>query len=239
MAIQAMRVALFVLLAALSSVAMAQGSRSSVASSTFTGDEDPLSEGGNWEQLNTLNATLHKAGGSALTDNGLHATGRWSGTGTFNESQYSAVVLTSASGLNDNSAVGAICNASADTGANRDYFAYYVDENNFGGSSGASRTTLLVRMVNGTETTVDSDSVTWSAGDEIACEYDSDTDTLYGLKNGAVTSSGSAATIGTGKPGILSANYFELTSWDGGNVSFGGGSSAVPRVQHHRRQMSH
>jgi hypothetical protein len=200
--------------------------RSSVATDDFNRtDEDPLSGSGNWADLNFNNSRVALVSNKIQGTHAAHAIARWVGTGTFTDDQYSSLVVATIGGFTQ-SEVGVIARASGDTNANRDCYSYRVKDAN-------PPETRLVKVVNGTETELNSStSVSWSNGDRIEIECEGTT--IRGLKNGTSQYSTTDSSLTTGKPGVHGYNAGTLysagvdgDSWEGGNITAGGQGSLL------------
>jgi hypothetical protein len=166
---------------------------------------------------------------------------RWAGSGTFAETgQYAKATIGGLAFTNNSNRAGVIVRASADTGANRDYYAVLVYDD---AASGGSHTTDLVRCANGTHTVLASATYTWSNGDTIALEVEgTGTSTVLRMYRNDVQfgsdytdSGGSALGYTSTKPGLI-GNYssppsWTLDDWEGGDVGGGTPVYAPPTLR--------
>lgn len=197
--------------------------RTSIATDNF----NRASLGSDWTQLNTgaagdvlLDSSIQIKGQYATQPTDQQGTARWVGAGSFTDDQYSQVKLVNP--LDWNGAThraGVIVRASADTGANRDYYEAYIAQD-----SGTTPTTYLAKWVNGTRTGLYSAAQTWAANDTISLEAEGTT--LRVCRNGTPLGGSWTVTdssISTGLPGVTMAGLTLADDWEGGNM----GSAAV------------
>lgn len=189
--------------------------RTLVASDDFNrADVDPIT--GNWTDLNGANSRIKILSNAIQASHGNNAAARWTGTGTFTNDQYSSVQIPT--WRNTSSRIGAIVRASADTAANRDHYGYRITDT-------VPSTTVLFKIVNGTETSLDSStSVTWTNSDRVECE--SEGTTIRGLKNGTSQISVTDSALTTGQPGVT-AYYAGGTAVQGDNWEAGSLAAAA------------
>lgn len=182
--------------------------------------------GANWANLDNVGS------GDVVIDSSTRGTGtggaggvnrvpcaRWVGAGSFTNDQYSQVTLVNGSAVVDSQTwAGVIVRASADTGAGRDmYMAYKV-------LSGISNFIVLARVVNGTFTSLYSATHSAADGDVLGLGVEGTTLTVY--LNGTALGGGWTATdasLSSGAPGVLCCNLAFVDTWEGGNITSGGG----------------
>jgi hypothetical protein len=118
--------------------------------------------------------------------------------------------------------IGVAVRCSADTDGARDYYALIVSSD----AAGPNYTTRLIKIVNGSATTLHSASVAWASGDTVELEVEGTT--LTGMKNGSALGGSFTQTdtsLTTGKPGILGATDTDTSAtgknWVGGNLTAG------------------
>ncbi len=196
--------------------------RTSIATDNFNRANGTL--GANWTYVynlgfgSSINITSNEAAGNV---SGAEAVARWTGAGSFTADQYSSAVVhhfTGGTGTN-NYTVGVVARCSADTDANRDYYFIRI-----------GALTYLGKVVNGTETVLNSGSISWVDGD--TCDIECEGTAIRLCQNG--TPAGGAWTqtdssIATGLPGILGAGdstIASLDNWEGGNM--GSGAAFTP-----------
>jgi hypothetical protein len=196
----------------------AEAARELVASDDFNrANEDPLSGGGNWGQLHdTSNGDLQVSSNKVISDStsGSEKTARWVGAGSFTDDQYSSLVISGFGFFGNSYQAGVIARASADTGTGRDYYAYYITDD-----GDSSKLTKLVKVVNGSETTLASSSIAWTGGDRVEIEVEGTT--IRGLKNGVEQHSSTDSALTTGKPGVWmrgDSGVPQGDDWEGGNI---------------------
>lgn len=190
-----------------------------------------------WTQLNAAWANVQISASTvfdASASNGSNeAAAVWIGAGSFTADQYSEVTVGGLAFASINWCVGVIARASTDTGANRDFYFFFVA----GTSAGPTYTTVLGKVVNGTRTVLNSAAQTWANGDEISIECEGTT--IRGCRNGVALGGAFTVTdsdLATGNPGILANGNTALTGddWVAGNMEALGGpaisgtSSATP-----------
>ena len=196
--------------------------RTLVASDNFNRAGPAL--GSNWLQLNNwasgdctidLSTTLKGAGSLPLW-----AAIRWAGTGTFGGDQYSKATLLTLEFQSTNYGACAIARASADvntSNAQMDFYAAVVYQDS---GSGGSHTTALIKVVNGTNTTLGATvGVVYTNGDtvEIECEGT----TIRFLKNGVEQYNRTDSSLATGVPGLMLAGSMttRMDDWEGGSLT--------------------
>lgn len=207
------------------------GARLYAACTTVQSDDfNRASLGANWTQLNTdwvtvtINSSI-KIDGNGSSGNptaGTEGAAVWAGSGSFTDDQCSTIAVSDLAWHSTNFNTGVIVRASTDVNAGRDYYwaVVYADQN------GPSYTVAYGKKVNGTNTTFNSATTTWAAGDRIGLEAEGTT--IRVTKNGTAlggsyTTTDSALT--TGKPGIMASNSNPTgDDWIGGSV--GGGAAA-------------
>jgi len=151
---------------------------------------------------------------------------RWVGTGTFTNDHYSKAAVVSWGG-STNQQVGVACRMSADinsSGTNaRDHYQYTILDD----SGTSSKTTRLIKYINGAPTTLDTATVAWTGGDTIEIECEGTT--IRGFKNGVQQVSVTDASLSTGGPGIIADGGIYGDNWEGGSITAGGGGGLKPR----------
>lgn len=166
---------------------------------------------------------------------------RWVGAGSFTDDQYAVLELTDISFAGGG--IGVIARASGDTDANRDFYFFRYNV--------VAGVTELGKIVDGTETVLDTPSVTWSTNDTIEIECEGTT--IRGLKNGSVVSTETDSALTTGAPGICAfqgANLPLGDNWIGGNFTAGGasvelvpnptlGMHHLPGTEYNLRRLAH
>lgn len=194
--------------------------RTSVATDDFASTTE-VDLSGNWTQLNGGLSLIRKASGVAYVSHGNPAAVRWTAN-SFSDDQYSSLLIsTLVSDGSTTKGLGVICRASADTGAGRDYYYCVVCTNN---TSGSLWTVTLGKVVNGTDTSLYSEAVTFSTGKAIELECIGTA--IRGCIDGVLINASFSVTdsaITTGRPGVggpggSGASFHLATSWDAGNV---------------------
>lgn len=198
--------------------------RTTVATDDFNRADGAM--GSNWTHLYPGWADSDIAGNVAVAaDTSNEQVARWDGAGTFTDDQGAIATVGGIAWQTDSYRCGVIARASADTNANRDYYAFYASLD-----AEVNKATRLVRCVNGTQTTIASTTAAWANGDTIAIEVvttDGATVNVKGFRNGTEVlnfDDTNAARLLTGKPGIYqqgSATYGTLDDWSGFNVTAG------------------
>ncbi len=163
------------------------------------------------------------------------AAGVYSGAsaGSFTNDQSASIVVGGLSALAVNFGIGVICRASTDTEANRDFYGVFIGVD---GGNGASNTTYLFKIVNGTATLLHSAGVVWTNGDRVELEVEGTT--LRACKNGTALGGSFTQTdssLATGKPGIIGSGGSGLITgddWIGSNIT---GGVVVPVFMNHLR----
>lgn len=148
---------------------------------------------------------------------------RWNGAGTFSDDQYAKVSIENFTFQSADYRAGVVVRCSADTDANADYYAFWVQDD--GGAS--SRTSKLVKVVNGALTELDSRVGAWASDDTVSLEVEGTT--LRAYKNDVELFSVDDPDITTGKPGFLVAGgpSARADNWEGGDVVAGGATRNV------------
>ena len=174
-----------------------------------------------WADADIVSNTIHAA------DATNEQSSRWVGAGSFTDDQYAKVFLATGSrGWDtDSYRIGVMVRASGDTDGNRDFYAAYMCND---ADVGNACTTRLVKMSNGTETTLASTSIAWANGDSISLEVRTvgGNAELKAFRNdaqiGALAHTDSSSPFTTGLPGL----YLQGSSsrpigddWSAGNVS--------------------
>lgn len=197
--------------------------RTSIATDNFNRSSLGTS---NWAQLNTalggdvkITASTKIVGQFALQSVHQACVARWIGAGTFTSDQYSKVAIDTIANVSTNSGIGAVCRASSDTGANKDFYELYVDGGVIGGNV---YLTSLAKWVNGTRTVLYSNNETWVNTDTVELECEGTT--IRGMRNGSSLGSSWIVTdssIATGNPGVTTAGTGIIIGddWEGGNIA--------------------
>lgn len=206
--------------------------RTSIATDNFNRAGPAL--GANWTELNALNAGSPSIVASTVMQGGSAghiAACRWDGAGTFSNDQYSSIVALDLTFSSANYAQGVICRASADTHTARDYYFFVVLSNQVG---------ALGKIVNGTETILHSDSVSFANGSRIELECEGTT--IRAMKDGVALGGSwtvTDASLSTGKPGIAPVGGDEVCTaddWEGGDITAGSASIAPLLVNLFKRR---
>lgn len=196
--------------------------RTSIATDNFNRASLGTSD---WGQLNTslggdvqINTSTTIKGQYSLQAVHQACVARWIGAGTFTADQYSKVAINTIAQPSNNSGIGVICRASADTGANKDFYELYIDGGTIGGNV---YLTSLAKWVNGTRTVLYSNNETWVATDTVELECEGTT--IRGMRNGSSLGSSWIVTdssISTGSPGVTVAGtgIFLGDDWEGGSI---------------------
>lgn len=174
-----------------------------------------------WSQMNTgaagdvqIDSSTRFKGqyGTQATDQ--KATARWIGAGSFTNDQYASVkVVTAPAGGSNVNTVGVCVRASGSAGT-RTFYEAFVE------AAAASPPTSLTKWVNGTRTSLYTDTaITWAANDLISLEVEGTT--LRVCKNGTAIGGAWTVTdssISTGVPGIVASGVVFGDDWEGGNI---------------------
>ncbi len=203
-------------------------SRTLVKSDAFTYSNGALAtvSSGDWTSINSGSATLNCSGNKAVSAHVNYAIGRWeggsTGAGTWTADQYAKAAITRSA--NSGNRAGVIVRCSADTNANRDYYAAYVMEN------AGSADTFIIKTVNGTNTTLSNVSGDgWADGDTIEIEAEGTTIRVFrnGVELRNVTDS-SISGASTDRAGILIyGTAMAVDDWEGGTISTATGTEAL------------
>jgi hypothetical protein len=210
--------------------------RTQIATDNFN-RADAGSLGANWGDLNpnwgTSDIASNQVVGAGNGGGGQAA--RWIGAGSFTDDQYSILEVRALSFSGAANRIGVLVRGSADTDGSRDFYSAFVELN----SAGPTYTTVLMKTVNGTETTIASTSNAWSVGDTIELEVEGTA--LRVFRNGtqieALDSTDSA--LSTGLPGLITSGDASVAigdNWVGGNITGGGGGGGKP-WQHYAGMM--
>lgn len=214
--------------------------RTSIATDNFNRAAGTL--GANWSDINAANADViyidATPGTAYATIAGQFAVSRWNGAGTFSNDQYSSVKLVAIDNYGTSYGVGVVARCSADQEGTRDYYYVMVQMNN---SSGGTFTTVLGKVVNGTNTNLHSAAVTWSNNDLVSIECEGTT--IRACKNGTAIGGSFTATdssLASGKPGLAimggAADLFAADDWEGGDITAASSSSVPVKLFHLRQQ---
>jgi hypothetical protein len=207
--------------------------RSAIATDNFNRANGTL--GSNWSDINAGNADV------LLIDNnqvygqvaGHFGVSRWNGAGTFSNDQYSSAKLKAIDNYGTSYGIGVVARCSADTDGGRDYYYVMVQMTN---TSGGTFTTVLGKVVNGTNTNLHSAAVTWSNDDLVSIECEGTT--IRACKNGAALGGSFTATdsaLSTGKPGLAvmgpaATGLFYADDWEGGDITASSSASITGAV---------
>jgi hypothetical protein len=204
--------------------------RSLVASDNFN-RADSGSLGANWTDLFPSWATADIATNRVVAaDVAAPQVSRWNGAGSFSNDQYAKITVSTRVWESSGFRTGVIVRASADTDTARDYYYlhFYHDQD-----VGTAVTTVLGKCVNGTETTLVSDSISWGTSDTVELEVTTVAGNaqLRCFKNGSALTSlnhtDSSTPLTTGKPGIYLQGNSSIAAedWEGGDVTSGSESA--------------
>lgn len=171
-----------------------------------------------WSNVQITGSTVFDASASNANNEGAAV---WIGAGSFSADQWSEVTVGGLAFASIDWCVGVIARSTIDTGANRDFYFFFVA----GTSAGPNYTTVLGKVVNGTRTVLNSANQAWSNGDTISIECEGTE--IRGCRNG--TALGGAFTVtdsdlSTGNPGILANGNTALTgdNWSAGDMTASG-----------------
>lgn len=163
------------------------------------------------------NVVVPKAGGTH------YQVVRWAGAGTFANDQYAKTTIGGMSWQDATYLIGVVVRCSADIDTAADYYAFWVNDD-----ASSNRTSKLVKVVNGTETVLDTRTSAWANGDTISLEVSGTTLSAY--KNDTLMFSVTDSSLTTGKPGLLiggGGSVPTADNWEGGDVTTGGGSATL------------
>ncbi len=195
--------------------------RTLIASDDFN-RTDAGSLGANWTDLNdnwgTSDIASNKVVGAGSGGGGQAA--RWDGSGSFTDDQYAVLQVDNLPFSGSSVWIGVICRASADVNGSRDYYAAKVILD----SPGPTYNIHLVKVVNGTETSIDTTTNAFSVGDTIELEVEGTS--LRVFRNGTQLSAldNTDSDLSTGKPGLITsgdATDVIGDNWLGGNITGG------------------
>lgn len=179
---------------------------------------------GNWTQMNSSNAVVAKQSGNVYSRHQAAGTVRWTAN-SFANDQYSSLLWVQHTFSNN--FIGVIARASADTNSNRDNYFCKIDTN----AAGSPFTVTLGKTVNGSETSLNAESVAISTGNRIEIECEGTT--IRGMKDGSLLSANFSQTdtaLSSGAPGVYawSTAVTEIGSddWEGGDIT---GSAATTK----------
>lgn len=169
--------------------------------------------GADWAQLRPFDGSIIITANQMAVE--FLGAARWVGAGTFTNDQYSSLVLATLD-FGGAELIGVLVRASGDIDGARDYYSYF-DKEDVGGDLAQ-----LTKVVNGTETILDSRASTFVAGDRIELEVEGTT--LRGMRNGVVLVTVTDSALATGKPGVMNDLTGQVfgDNWEGGNISEGG-----------------
>lgn len=193
--------------------------RTLIASADFTAADNTQTNTLGFSQLtgtaDTMVVLANKATAKLSITFNTYPTQRWSGGGTFTDNQYAKATVGGLSWAGFNSQVGVIVRASGDVDGAADHYRLCIWDD-----AVSVRTTKLIKMVNGTETTLDTRTQAWDNGDTIELEAEG-TD-LRAYRNGALLYTVTDSSLTSGAPGMFmrgASNNPTLEDWEGGNVS--------------------
>lgn len=193
--------------------------RTLIASADFTAADNTQTNTLGFSQLtgtaDTMVVLANKATAKLSITFNTYPTQRWSGGGTFTDNQYAKATVGGLSWAGFNSQVGVIVRASGDVDGAADHYRLCIWDD-----AVSVRTTKLIKMVNGTETTLDTRTQAWDNGDTIELEAEG-TD-LRAYRNGTLLYTVTDSSLTSGAPGMFmrgSSNNPTLEDWEGGNVS--------------------
>lgn len=193
--------------------------RTLIASADFTAADNTQTNTLGFSQLtgtaDTMVVLANKATAKLSITFNTYPTQRWSGGGTFTDNQYAKATVGGLSWAGFNSQVGVIVRASGDVDGAADHYRLCIWDDAL-----SVRTTKLIKMVNGTETTLDTRTQAWGNGDTIELEAEG-TD-LRAYRNGTLLYTVTDSSLTSGAPGMFmrgSSNNPTLEDWEGGNVS--------------------
>jgi hypothetical protein len=215
--------------------------RTLVASDNFN-RADSGSLGANWSDLFPGWATVDIGTNTAVAaDVSNPQVARWNGAGTFSDDQYAKAVVSTRVWQSSSYRTGVLVRASADIDSARDYYflVFYHDQD-----VGSAVTTVLGKCLNGTESTLVTDTtIAWAVSDTIELEVTTvgGNAQLRAFRNGSVVTAlnhtDSTSPFTTGKPGIYLQGNSSIAAddWEGGSVSSTvdvalSGSAATPNA---------
>lgn len=175
---------------------------------TAVSDQD-LEDRTNWDEAPRYagdNLLVVSADGELEPNGGNIQQGQWTGD-SFDNDQYAEVNVT---GIQNNVSIGPAlrCSGIANTG----YGYHFTTENN---------SWELYKMVNGSYTTIASDSHSWTAPFDLSLEISGTT--LTAKKDGGQVTQQTDSSISSGAAGVggYGKGNSEITSWEGGNLAVG------------------
>lgn len=189
--------------------------RTTIATDNFTRANGTL--GANWTDLNPSFPANIASNTAVGTDTANESSEMWAGAGSWTSDQGAASTIFATAFQSSSYRIGSVTRASG-SGATRTFYAAYAQMD----SGGPNYTTLLVKCVNGTFTTLHSAQAPWSAGDTIDVDAVGTTITAY---RNAVAISGFSVTdaaISTGVPGLYlqgQSTVPRMSNWLGFNVT--------------------
>lgn len=172
----------------------------------------------NWS-LNAGDFAIYTPGGETdLRPNGVSAecAARWNAD-VFGNDQYAQAVLTD---LSSGGGIAVGLAVRCDTGGAASYYAYYTD----------TTISYISKSILGTVTQIGANRAVPAIGSVLRLEVIGTSITIYddGVAMG-ITETDSALTSGSaGVSGFGSANFNRIDSWEGGNLSGGGGGPTTP-----------
>jgi len=195
-----------------------------VASSTFTTDENPISEGGVWTVATQPTGAVKKLGGVAVPTSASDAYAFYSGL-SFNNDQYSKGDLTTTNGAGNGAGSGLILRRTA--AATNTNFVFFIDH-------AATNNAAVFRVVTGTYTQrgsswtqafTNGDTFYFAVAGLVLYVFDKNVNQVYTFDD---TGGGGPA---SGKPGIGFSSTFtspNVDNWEGGNFSIATVAQLVP-----------
>lgn len=138
---------------------------------------------------------------------------RWVGAGVFANNQYSSLTLLDVH-FGATARIGVLARASGDTDGARDYYFYRHED--------SGDLAVLGKVVNGTETILDSRASAFAVNDRIELEVEGTT--LRGMKNGTTLVTVIDSALATGNPGVMNEQTGQLfgDDWEGGDLTAAG-----------------
>jgi hypothetical protein len=201
--------------------------RTLVASDNFNRAGPGL--GANWTQINNWaggdctiasSTVLQGAGGGASGSVISTGTIMWSGAGTFPDDQYSKATISAFDFQSTAYSACAMVRCSGDVNVNGGQMDYYAAVVFLDAASGGTHTTALVKVVNGTQTTLGATvGIVYSNADTVECEAEGTTIRFF--KNGVEQYTRTDSSLTSGKPGVLLAGAgitTRLDDWEGGSL---------------------
>ena len=145
------------------------------------------------------------------------AAARYTAT-TFSADQYSQCVVAGFGFFGADTCAGPTVRGSADQDTGRDYYWYKVED-----TGTTTKTHRLVKLVNGTETSLANSDRATSNGDTLRIEVTGSAPNVItcwhnGTQVSALDTSETNATLATGQPGIAVTQTSTVDTWEGGDL---------------------